>query len=574
MDERICSLETEYALVSNLITNALLTRENLAGQIEKTLCTQHAWVRCNSINPQRQANQVSTRHSGLVQPLEGQFIENGSRVYLDVEHLEWANPETLSPLSALLYEKAAERNLIEAVQEVQNQQRAKYPDSWIMLVKNNIDYTETTSYGCHENYSLRRFDQQGRDVFDRLIDDLIPFLVTRQIICGAGRIGTRTTLPDDPYAFQLSPRADFIEQTMSRNPREERGILNLRDEPLADEHQWRRLHLIAGDSNMSDMANYLKIGVTAIVLSLLENNQIIGRWALKEPVSALRQVSRDWRHARLALRGGEYTDALTIQRSYWQMAARMVDDFPLNHFSHQIIALWRETLDDLENDSPQLARRFDWAIKQHWLFNGLLRSIDADWQELGYWYYVVQCTQHLPLPPQSQSAAEWLKHQLPFTHFHKLNHYVKNNRLEWSLYPSRRQLFDRLREADFRYHDIMPQTGLYAFLAQRSKHIDRLLENEEEILYAQRHPPQNTRAWQRGELITLSNKKGLKMEMNWDRVRLLDSDRVLLMRDPFNPKPISSELLPESASSKPPSRSISSPQKVQIKIVNIEQLKD
>jgi proteasome accessory factor A len=223
-------LETEYALVSNLLTQSSLSRENLADLIEETILSNHLWVRCNSFE-RRSSGRAG---GGLVEIREGQFIENGSRVYYDAGHFEWANPETLDPHSAVLYEKAAECNLNEAVSQVNARLQGTHPGGWVMLAKNNVDYCSDASYGCHENYSLRRYDNRRKDIFARLADDLVPFLVTRQIFCGAGRIGARAAQPDDPIAFQLSQRADFIELLKSPNPREERGILNLRDEPLAE----------------------------------------------------------------------------------------------------------------------------------------------------------------------------------------------------------------------------------------------------------------------------------------------------------------------------------------------------
>ena len=179
MDKRVCSLETEYALIGGGAARSL-SRDQLADLIENAILSAHTSVRCNSLG--RRARPRAGAEE-LVQIREGHFIENGSRVYYDVGHIEWANPETVNPLSAVLYDKSAERNLAQALAQANADLQLRMPGGWLMLVKNNIDYSGDVSYGCHENYSLRRLDAQGNDIFVRLADDLAPFLVTRQIFC-------------------------------------------------------------------------------------------------------------------------------------------------------------------------------------------------------------------------------------------------------------------------------------------------------------------------------------------------------------------------------------------------------
>ncbi len=559
MNKRICSLETEYALVSNLLTKEVLSREQLADLVEEAILDNHLWVPCNSFGRRPQARQIG---DNLIKIREGQFIANGSRVYYDVGHFEWANPETLDPRSALLYDKAAERNLAEAVALANEQLQKTYPDSWVMLVKNNIDYHGEASYGCHENYSLRRYDDQGQDVFTRLVDDLAPFLVTRQIFCGSGRIGTRLVHPDDPVAFQLSQRADFIEVLQSAKTREERSLLNLRDEPLADQQKWRRLHLILGDSNMAEFATFLKIGTTSLILDLVEANLLRGRWALRDPIGALHRVSREGQGTALPLQQGGQATALEIQRGYRQLAQQMVSSLPVTHFAHQIVGDWGQTLDDLARGGTWLHQRFDWAIKLHHFFDGVLQAANTDWEELGYWNYVVEQTNKVPLPADAEADIPGhLRRYLPQADVQQLEHYVEKNRLDWRFYVTHRRLLNKLREIDFRYHDINPKHSLYALLTGQNGKVERII-TPQEIVAAQRNPPENTRAWQRGQIITLSLDRNVKLEMDWDKVSLVRSNRMLAMPDPFAPVQINLDRVPEFGANR----------NVEINIISVEDL--
>lgn len=568
MYQRVCSLETEYALVSNLLTQSSLGRENLADLIEEIVLAGHLWARCNSFERR------SVRAGGdLVKIREGQFIENGSRVYYDAGHFEWANPETLDPYGGVLYDKAAELDLSQAMAEVNAQLQTTFPGGWAMLAKNNIDYYSDASYGCHENYSLRRYDDRGQDIFARLAEDLVPFLVTRQIFCGAGRIGARVADPDDPVAFQLSQRADFIRLLQSPNPREERGILNLRDEPLAEAGHWRRLHLILGDSNMAEFAMFLKLGTTSLVLDLVEAGLVAGRWALRDPVGALHQVSRDWRGAQLPLRSGGQATALSIQRGYWRLARHMASGLPATHFAHRVIERWAQTLYDLEQDGPRLRQRLDWAIKQHYLFQGALQAAGTDWEELGRWAYVIERTKDILSPPDQELDVEsWFRRKLSRSDYRHLAHYVRTRGLDWRFYADRRRLLNRLREMDFRYHDINPDKGLYALIAGEEGQIERLIA-EEEVQAARQRPPGDTRACQRGQIIRLCHERGLGVEMDWDKVLLIGSNRKLPMADPFLTEPINLALIPEFGPAQLQVAKPSPAKPVDIKIISVEDLK-
>lgn len=569
VNKRICSLETEYALISDLLNDKKYSRDNLAALIEQSILSTYDWARCNSFG-----RRSSVRAGdGIVEIREGHFIQNGSRVYYDAGHFEWSNPETLDPYHALLYDKAAERTLAETAAAVNKNLQLLHPGSSLALVKNNIDYYSDATYGCHENYSLLRFDNQGIDPFSRLADDFVPFLVTRQIFCGAGRIGARSVDANQPIAFQLSQRADFVKRVESTHTREERGLLNLRDEPLADVHRWRRLHLIVGDSNISEFATYLKIGVTSLVLDLFEANSIRGCWALQDPVHALHLVARDWQSGQLALRNGSKMSALAIQRAYHQMAGRWVSQQPAQDWRHKILQDWGQTLDDLEKQHPRITERLDWAIKNHYFFQRTLRAAQTDWSEMGCWDFIIAKTNHVALPAELvQEPLCWLEQNFVKTEVRQLKAYAQKHRLDWRLYAERRQLYHRLREIDVRYHDIHPATGLYRLLEKRNDIIQRLIP-EDAIAQAQQQPPMTTRAWQRGQIIGLARKTNVDVELDWDKVRLTEIDQVLPMADPFIAEPLDLTPMLNQQATPQPIPATAHRDKIMIKVLSVENLR-
>jgi hypothetical protein len=530
---RICSLETEFGLVSNLIAHSLRTRDQVADLLEDAIMQQHRWVRCNSFG----RAQRSERSRNMVKIREGEFIENGSRIYYDTGHFEWANPEAIEPYAVVLYEKATESNLVDALELVNQQAKAISPDGWVMLVKNNIDYTGDITYGCHENYSLFNAGNKNKDVFSRLVDDLVPFLVTRQIFTGAGRVGTRTAKPDDPAAFQLAQRSDFIETVSSVKTREDRSLINMRDEPLTTLPHLRRLHLILGDSNMSEWSTYLKVGTTALVLSAIEENLIGGHWRLSDPISALHQISRRWRDTRISLRAGGKATALKIQFEYWNIVAKMCVELPDKHYAHQIVRAWRETLEDLDDLSPRLARRLDWAIKENALFKPVLKSANTDWDEVGIWSYVIRQTLRIACPPEDANVLDWLGQYLSSQELAQIKSYVNSHHLDWKNYLPQRKILGRLWEMDLRYHDLSPQNGFYAYLDQ-SEQIDHLIMDGSTVVMAKRQPPANTRAWERGQLIEKCGGQSSNLEMDWDKMLVLDSQTKVELPNPFQAEQI------------------------------------
>jgi proteasome accessory factor A len=317
---------------------------------------------------------------------------------------------------------------------------------------------------------------------------------------------------------------------------------------------------------MSEFATFLKIGATCLVLDLLEANQVQGRWTLRDPVSALHRVSRDWQNAQLPLNRGGQATALDIQRGYWQLAQQRVAQLPTTHFAHQVLMNWGQMLDDLAQDGPRLHQRLDWAIKKYHLFAPALRAAQTDdWTELGYWNYVIEQTKQIPLPIESElNVPAWLKRNVPHREVQHLEDYVKRHGLDWRFYVARRRLLNKLREMDFRYHDVNPQQGLYyTLVGEQNSRIERMINDDNERLTAQLEPPTDTRAWQRGQIINLAHTRNVEVEMDWDKVALVHSNNMILqMSDPFTPIQINLDRVAEFRSNKTP----------EIKIISVEDL--
>ena len=257
------SLETEYALVPASQGNSGEQACSGAGLYESAGADAVGRPPC-AVRPHAPA--CRARETALAELREGYFLANGARVYCDSGHLEWAAPEAADPRTAVVYDKAGERELGAAAHAAW-QGQTQGPR--VMVVKNNLDYLTNVTYGCHENYSVNRVSRRGNDVFRGVAERLVAFLVTRQVLCGAGRLGSSCE-PD--AVFQLSQRADFMTTVSSVDTRENRPIVNLRDEPLAGRAEQTRLHLILGDSNLAEYPNFLKLGMTGLLLEMLEND--------------------------------------------------------------------------------------------------------------------------------------------------------------------------------------------------------------------------------------------------------------------------------------------------------------
>ncbi|MBT3603249.1 MAG: proteasome accessory factor PafA2 family protein [Candidatus Latescibacteria bacterium] len=404
-------------------------------------------------------------------PGNGGFLFNAGRVYIDMGHLEYATPECMGLWDVLAADKAGDLILNRALQTLGFGKEASF-------LKNNVDHYTGATFGCHENYLIRRNVPFSTVV----IPALLPFLVTRQIFCGAGRVGSYDDSfyyygrddqdevdREDPVTFQISQRADHIVTEIYQWIQFSRAIINTRDEPLADHSKYRRLHLLVGDSNMSEYTNALKIGTTSLVLDLLERKIFPKDMGLGDPVWALKEISRDPDHKWILGRhNGKTISAIDVQRSYLALAQRHLKG--VDDESDWVLREWERTLDDLEKDPMQLADRLDWVAKK-WLLESFRESENLAWDD------------------------PWLQ------------------------------------SLDLEYHNIDPNKGLYYDLVKQGS-MQRVL-TDAQIEKACTTPPQDTRAKARSTLVRKLSENRVRYIVDWDSI-YLENEKHLSFRDPFS----------------------------------------
>ena len=403
------------------------------------------------------------------------FYLNGSRIYRDMGHPEYATPECASIRDLIIWDKAGERIFEEAMAEINDNFREnKRSGGKIYLYKNNRDAEEAT-FGCHENYLVPR--QTDCDYLQKC---LIPFLVTRQIFCGAGSL--------ESNGFKISQRSHFIVRKAEESSTSVRPIIHLRDEALANAEKWRRLHLILGDANMSEISGFLKVGTTALVLQMIEDQFLDGEGIiLSDPVASLKVVAADPACREelkllrpLTLNGSLFTSAVEIQETYLKRAKEYLDGFGFVESEWQeIIKRWEHVLDCLKDDPMKLWREVDWVAKK-WLMESVLAKHNCGWDDF-----------------QREISSR------------------ENG-----------ELFELLKTVDFQYHDIRHDTGLYNLMA--SEGMMEKLVAEEEIALAKTEPPQDTRARWRCSFIGAARDERLKQFAfqinNWHKVTVTSSD--------------------------------------------------
>jgi proteasome accessory factor A len=331
MDKRIFGLENEYGVTCTLRGQRRLSPDEVARYLFRRVVS---WGRSSNV-----------------------FLENGARLYLDVgSHPEYATPECDSIADLVAHDKAGERILDHLVTGAEARLREEGIRGVIYLFKNNTD-SAGNSYGCHENYLTSR-----RDDFAHYTEILIPFLVSRQIYAGAGKV--LQTARGAVYC--LSQRAEHIWEGVSSATTRSRPIINTRDEPHADAERFRRLHVIVGDSNMNEYATFLKVGATSILLRMLEDpGTVLRDLTLENPIRAIREISHDLtcrRKVRLA--NGRELSALNIQSEYLTRALRFRDTHGLSPQEDQALDMWEHCLKGLESDPTTLVRECDWVAKQ------------------------------------------------------------------------------------------------------------------------------------------------------------------------------------------------------------------
>jgi proteasome accessory factor PafA2 len=353
------------------------------------------------------------------------ILSNGARFYVDHAHPEYSSPETTNPRDLVIWDRAGERilNLSRTRAEA-----VSPPEQRILIHKNNSD-RKGNSYGTHENYLVDR-----KLPFARIVQHIMPFFVSRQIYTGAGKVGAENNA--DACDYQISQRADFLETEVGLETMHSRPIVNTRDEPHADPEKYRRLHVIVGDANMSETANYLKTGTMAIVLSMIEDDFIDTDLSVESPVLAYRQVSRDLNCRNpIKLKDGRTITAVDLQRQFLALAHRYYRDRDQEPWVRDVLGRWERTLDRLAEDPMELSRELDWIVKRQLLEN-----------------------------------------------------YMDKHGLDWT--------DSRVAMIDLQYHDIRPGKGLY-YKLEESDAVERIV-TDDEIAKAMYDPPKDTRAYFRG----------------------------------------------------------------------------
>jgi proteasome accessory factor A len=392
------------------------------------------------------------------------FLENGGRLYLDVgSHPEFATPECDSIMDVVLYDRAGDAILNNLVRNAENRLHDEGIRGTIYLFKNNTD-SAGNSYGCHENFLVHRSAEP-----EDYQSTFIPFLVSRQIYAGAGKI---LSTPKGPV-FALSQRAEHIWEDVSSATTRSRPIINTRDEPHADAEEYRRLHVIVGDSNMSEFATFLKVGTAACVLRMLEERpEIFKDLTLENPIRAIREISSDISCRRpIRLKNSKEMSALDIQRYFLDHAIDFQESHGFDHFESLALQEWIRVMEALETDPSVLGDRIDWVIKHQLLDR--------------------YCARHNVSLDSMQAHA-----------------------------------------VDLQYHDIDPTRGVFHKLTGGG-HVRQLLE-ESAINHAAEFAPTTTRAHLRGDFIRQAKAKSRDFTVDWVHLKLNEQvQRTVVCKDPF-----------------------------------------
>ena len=438
MERRIYGLENEYGVTCTLRGQRRLSPDEVARYLFRRVVS---WGRSSNV-----------------------FLQNGARLYLDVgSHPEYATPECDSVHDLVVHDKAGERILEQLLLGAELRLAEEGINGDIYLFKNNTD-SAGNSYGCHENYLTGRQDE-----FARYAEVLIPFLVSRQIYAGAGKVLQTAR----GAMFCISQRAEHIWEGVSSATTRSRPIINTRDEPHADAERYRRLHVIVGDSNMSEYATFLKVGATSLLLRMLEEPNVVLRdMTLENPIRAIREISHDitcTRRVRLA--NGREASALEIQSEYLTRALRYAERRDLSPLEKQALMMWETALTQIEQDPLGQRREADWVIK----------------------YHLVEAYRE--------------RHDLALTD-------------------------PRVALLDLQYHDLNRSRSLFYKLQDRGM-VERICDDRE-IDEAVDIPPQTTRARLRGEFIRRAKERKRDYTVDWVHLKLNDqAQRTVLCKDPF-----------------------------------------
>jgi Pup amidohydrolase len=431
---KVMGIETEYGIITRGVEdhNPILASSVLINSFGSPRLRKVRWD-YEEESPLRDARGFE-RPS--LEPLEDEgglvsvILDNGARYYVDHAHPEYSTPECTNARDLVIHDKAGERVLAESIRA---SWRVMQPNQSIVVYKNNSD-GKGNSYGCHENYLMSRSTP-----FPMIVRYLTPFLVTRQIFTGSGKVGSEGINARHNVAFQLSQRADFFEVEVGLETTFKRPIINTRDEPHADPEKYRRLHVIIGDANMSEVATFLKVGTTALILKMIEDDFISADLSLAEPVAALKAISADPTcRAAVALSEGRTVRAVDLQWEFLDWARKYLAEREIDPVTAEVMSRWEQVLAAIETDPMVADRQLDWVAK--------LRLIEA---------------------------------------------YRDRRGLSWD--------DSKLALVDLQYHDVRMDRSLYYKLLEQGQ-MERLV-SEEDILRAVSEPPVDTRAWFRGQAL-------------------------------------------------------------------------
>jgi proteasome accessory factor A len=456
---KVCGIETEYGVVlrgagdanpvlaSSMLINGYVEHHKVGWDFEDE----------SPGNDARGFAGVGAQPPEIETHLVNTVLTNGARYYVDHAHPEYSTPECADALELVVADKAGERVLARSMHAAK---RLLEPGQEIVVYKNNSD-GKGNSYGTHENYLVDRSVP-----FANLVRHLLPWFVTRQVFTGGGKVGSENGA--SPVDFQLGQRADFFEEEVGLETTLKRPIVNTRDEPHADPQLYRRLHVIAGDANLCEVATFLKVGTTAIVLAMIEDDFIEGGTsggrtdlAIVGPVPAMRTVSHDpTLQATVELADGSHMTAVEVQWEFLRLAQKYADETGLELcggevVGAQVLERWEQVLGALERDPMTLDGQLDWVTK--------LSLLDA---------------------------------------------YAQRDGISWGN--------PKLALLDLQYHDVRPDRSLYERLVRAGK-VERLT-TEDEVMRATTEPPGSTRAFFRGRC--LARWPESVVAANWDSIIL------------------------------------------------------
>ena len=459
---KVCGIETEYGIslrgadpnpvmASSMLINAYVEGHRVGWDFEDESPGNDArgFARDGTLAPEIETHLVTA------------VLTNGARYYVDPAHPALSTPECSDALELVRFDKAGERILARSMEATR---RVLDPGQEIVVYKNNSD-GKGNSYGCHENYML------DREVpFGELVRYLLPWFVSRQVFTGAGKVGSEHGGREVEY--QLSQRADFFEEEVGLETTLKRPIINTRDEPHADPQKYRRLHVIVGDANLCEVATFLKVGTTAIVLAMIEDGFIDKNLSVAHPVAALKAVSHDATCRRtIELIDGSTLTAVDLQWEFLRLAEKYADEVGLEacggEVGDEVLRRWESVLAGLESDPSSLGGQLDWVTK--------LALLDA---------------------------------------------YAERHGLDFG--------DPKLALMDLQYHDVRPGRSLYERLVAAGK-VERLVD-EDTVRSAMTEPPDTTRAYFRGKC--LARWPDAVVAANWDSL-ILDVGGDPLQRIPM-----------------------------------------